>query len=292
MQIRRVATTQDAVALLAELGDDAQILAGGTDVMVQIIGGEISPAVLVPISQLAELREISRNGKVGIGALVTHERIANGALGDDFASLREAAGLVGGWQTQAVGTVAGNVCNASPAADTIPPLLVHDAEVALKSQSGTRSVPLEQFLHGRRQTDRRPDELVTQVNLALPGALSGDVYLKVGRRSAMEVAIVGYAMRLDFAEDGSVADARVALASVAASPIRIRTAENALVGQRLSEEVAQSVSEAILSDISPIDDLRGSANYRRQLVPGLTRRALVACAHRANVTTDLEESSS
>ncbi len=289
MQVRRVAATQEAVAVLRELGAEAQILAGGTDVMMQLIRGEISPGALLPISHLQELTTISRNGKLRLGALVTHEALANGLLGDKFISLREAAGLVGGWQTQTVGTIGGNICNASPAADTIPPLMIHDAEVALESHSGVRSLPLHEFLQGRRKTARRPDELLTHIDLAPPTEASGDVYLKVGRRSVMEVALVGYAMRLNFANDGSVTDARVALASVAAAPIRVRSAENSLAGQELTEEVVEAVSEAILSEISPIDDLRASAQYRRLLIPGLTRRALITCARRAAVVAELEE---
>lgn len=288
MKIRRVASVTEAVGALGELGIDARILAGGTDVMVQLSRGEISPEILVPIAGLEELSTVSRNGEVKLGALVTHEMVATGALGDGFSSLREAAGLVGGWQTQTVGTIGGNVCNASPAADTIPPLLVHDAHVTLESLSGSRRLSLDEFLEGRRETARRADELLTHIDLASPAANSGDVYLKVGRRSVMEVAIVGYAMRLDFAGDGAITDARVALASVAAAPVRIRSAERELVGKHLENEVADAAIEAVLAAISPIDDLRGSARYRRHLIPGLTRRALDVCARRAGIDTDIE----
>ena len=289
MKVKRVTNTEHALETLAEHGSAAQPLAGGTDVMVQLSRNEISPEVLVPIQELAELSAIETNGGVRVGALVTHETLANGVLGSGYRSVAEAARTVGGWQTQAVGTLGGNICNASPAADTLPPLLVHDAEVELRSRTGSRSLGLDEFLVGRRETLRAPDELLVAVGLSPATEQSGDVYLKVGRRSAVEVAIVGLAMRLVFDEDESVSRARVALASVAAVPLRIRAAEVLLEGEPLDGPLLNEVSAAILGAISPIDDLRASASYRRLLVPGLVRRAAVICARRAGVSNPVEE---
>ena len=289
MKVRRVTTTEQALDALAEHGSAAQPLAGGTDVMVQLSRNEISPEVLVPIHELAELSAIEVSGGVRIGALVTHETLANGALGSGYRSVAEAARTVGGWQTQAVGTLGGNICNASPAADTLPPLLVHDAEVELKSRAGSRSLGLDEFLVGRRQTLRAPDELLVAVGLAQAAPRSGDVYLKVGRRGAVEVAIVGLAMQLVFDEDERIAKARIALASVAPAPLRAREAEALLEGQALDGPLLDEVSSAVLGAISPIDDLRASASYRRLLVPGLVRRAAGTCARRAGVSNRVEE---
>lgn len=289
MKVRRVTDTEQALEALAEHGSAAQPLAGGTDVMVQLSRNEISPEVLVPIHELAELSTVETNGGVRVGALVTHETLANGALGPAYRSVAEAAHTVGGWQTQAVGTLGGNICNASPAADTLPPLLVHDAEVELRSRTGSRSLGLDEFLVGRRETLRTPDELLVSVGLAPTALRSGDVYLKVGRRSAVEVAIVGLAMRLDFDEDESVSQARIALASVAPVPLRVRTAEALLEGEALDGPLLDDVSAAVLGAISPIDDLRASASYRRLLVPGLVRRAAGICARRAGVSNPREE---
>ena len=289
MRARRIASLEQALDVLTELGDEAQILAGGTDVMIQLQRGEIRPSTLVPIEPLSELGTIEVNGKVRLGSLVTHESLARDVLGPGYAAIRESAASVGGWQTQTVGTIGGNICNASPAADTMPSLLVHDAQVNLLSKAGQRSMPLIDFVLGRRQTARRPDELLVSIDLAPASSRSGDTYLKVGRRGAMEIAIVCLSMRLEFAEDGRVSEARVALASVAASPIRVRGAETLLEESLPDDGVAAAAAEAILAEISPIDDLRASARYRRLLVPGLTRRAIVKCAERAGIPIDLVE---
>lgn len=289
MKVRRVTTTEQALEALAEHGSAAQPLAGGTDVMVQLSRSEISPEVLVPIHELTELSAIETNGGARIGALVTHEVLAGGVLGSGYRSVAEAARTVGGWQTQAVGTLGGNICNASPAADTLPPLLVHDAQVELKSRAGSRSLGLDEFLVGRRQTLRAPDELLVAVGLSEAPPRSGDVYLKVGRRSAVEVAIVGLAMRLVFGEGERIAMARIALASVAPVPLRARKAEALLEGQALDGALLDEVSAAVLAAISPIDDLRASASYRRLLIPGLVRRAASTCARRAGVSYRVEE---
>lgn len=257
--------------------------------MVQLSRNEISPEVLVPIHELAELSAIGIDGGVSIGALVTHETLAHGALGSGYRSVAEAARTVGGWQTQAVGTLGGNICNASPAADTLPPLLVHDAQVELRSRKGSRTVGLDEFLVGRRETLRAPDELLVSVGLAPAAERSGDAYLKVGRKGAVEVAIVGLAMRLVFDGNGNVSEARIALASVAPVPLRVRAAEVLLEGQALDGSLLDEASAAVLGAISPIDDLRASASYRRLLVPGLMRRAAGICARRAGVPTRVEE---
>ena len=288
MKVRRVATTEEALEVLAEFGDAAQPVAGGTDVMIQLARNEISPDLLVPIHELGELSTIETNGGARIGSLITHEALAGGVLGSSYRSVAEAALTVGGWQTQTVGTLGGNICNASPAADTLPPLLVHDAEVLLRSKRQKRSLSLGDFIVGRRETMRQPDELLMSVSLAPAAERSGDVYLKVGRRGAMEVAIVGYAMRLVFDDDETVSEARIALASVAAAPVRARSAESLLEGRALDGALLDDVSEAVLDEIDPIDDIRASARYRRLLIPGLTRRAAGVCARRAGVSTELE----
>ncbi|MGD9529192.1 FAD binding domain-containing protein [Pseudonocardia sp.] len=281
MELHAADSLDGALDVLARHGERCQVLAGGTDVMIQLGRGEIAASLLLHIERLAELRTVGSNGSTRIGALVTHRALATGALGTGYRAVAESAGTVGGLQTQAVGTLGGNVCNASPAADTLPALLVHDAEVTLRSATGGRSVPLERFVVGRRATDRSPDELLTAVTLAAPPPRSGDVYLKVGRRSAMEVAIVGLAMRLTFDGAGTITAARVAAASVAPRPVRSTAAEAALVGSRGGAEAVRAAADALLGDIDPVDDVRGSAAYRRRVIPGLVGRAVQICAQRA-----------
>ncbi|MGH9296213.1 MAG: FAD binding domain-containing protein, partial [Acidimicrobiales bacterium] len=197
-------------------------------------------------------------------------------------ALAEAAATVGGWQTQAVGTLGGNICNASPAADTAPPLLVADSVLELTSSAGRRSVPVEEFFLGRRKIDRRPDELVTAVVLRPIGPGAGEAYLKVGRRGAMVVAVAGLAARLLFGKDGRIEDARVALCSVAPTPLRLREVEKVLVGSVGSEAVVEA-GAVLAAAVAPIDDARASGSYRRAVLAGLLERAVGLCRSRAGV---------
>ncbi|MHA6793601.1 FAD binding domain-containing protein [Pseudonocardia bannensis] len=281
MELRAADSLDDALEVLSHRGDQCQVLAGGTDVMIQLARGEIAPAVLLHVEKLDELRGVEANGDTRLGPLVTHRDLAKGLLGERFRSIAESAATVGGLQTQVVGTVGGNICNASPAADTLPALLVHDAQVTLRSSAASRTVPLQDFVVGRRATTRGPDELLTAITLVTPGERTGDVYLKVGRRSAMEVAIVGLAMRLAFDPDGTVNDARIALASVGPCPMRSADAEAALVGGGLEPDSIDAAADAVLRDITPMDDVRGSAAYRRRVIPGLLRKAADLCSQRA-----------
>lgn len=284
MEFRSTATLEETLDVLSELGDDAQILAGGTDVMVQLQRHELDPGTLVHVERLEGLRRAEeRDGTLALGALVTHRRVATDpSLSSQLPALAEAAATVGGWQTQEVGTVAGNLCNASPAADTLPPLLVADATVELASAGrDARRVPVEAFLLGRRHTDRRPDELVTWLGLEPVGDRTGEVYLKVGPRSGMEVALVGLAVRLSLAGDDTVADARVAACSVAPVPFRAVEAERILLGSRLEEDAIREAGEALTAAADPIDDQRATARYRRRVLGPLLGRAVGICEQRA-----------
>lgn len=284
MEFRTVDSVDEALEVLSGRGDQCQVLAGGTDVMIQLDRGEITPKVLLHVEKIAQMRGVQATGGARLGSLVTHLDLAKGVLGDRFCAIAEAAASCGGLQTQAVGTIGGNICNASPAADTLPALLVHDAEVTLRSEKAERTVALGEFVVGRRATTRRPDELLTEIALAAPPDGSGDVYLKVGRRSAMEIAIVGLAMRLTFGDEGTVTDARVALASVGPRPVRSVGAESALIGGRLDPASIEEAASAVLDDMAPIDDVRGTAGYRRRVIPGLLSRAAAICAERAGQT--------
>jgi carbon-monoxide dehydrogenase medium subunit len=278
MQFRRAHTLEGALDLLTELGDAARPLAGGTDVMVQYLHGEVTPEALIHIEGIAELATISHNGRTSVGPLVTHR-----ALGTDpelaaaHPALAAAARTVGGWQTQSVGTVGGNICNASPAADTAPPLLIADAQVTLASLRGERRMSLTDFFVDRRKTVLEHDELVTAIDLEPlpPGA--GEVYLKLGRRGAMEVALVGLGVRLGFGGGDTVEVARIAVCSAAPTPRRVPEAEAALVGSRLDAGALEAAGEALRAAASPIDDARASASYRLRTLAGLLKRAALRC---------------
>jgi carbon-monoxide dehydrogenase medium subunit len=276
-------SVEESVAVLARHGEDARVLAGGTDVMMQLHRGELEPGILVHIEGIESLRDVtSDNGEVRIGALVTHRRVSRDPLLSlRFPALAEASATVGGWQTQEVGTVVGNLCNASPAADTLPPLLVADASVELTGPVGSRTVALADFVTGRRRIARHPDELVTALNLQPAGARTGEVYLKVGPRSGMEVALVGLALRVSLGDDGVVTDARVAVCSVAPVAYRATAVERILIGSTLDEEAVGQAGAILASSATPIDDPRATASYRRRVLPGLLARAAEIGATRA-----------
>lgn len=290
VEFRSVRSTDEALASLAELGTDACVIAGGTDVMMQYARHELSPATFLHIGGAGELAGVERDGKLRLGALVSHRRLAlDAGVRAGSPALAEAAATVGGWQTQSVGTLGGNLCNASPAADTAPPLLVAGTDVVLRGPAGTRRVPLDQFLLGRRRIDRRPEELLCSIETEPLRPRQAEVYLKAGRRGAMVVAVVGLAARVTFDEDGAVSAARLALCSVGPKPSRVPVAEEALIGllppgAGRSGRRGPTIEEAgasLAAAVSPIDDARSTALYRRAVLVGLLGRALEICRDRA-----------
>jgi len=278
MDFRSAPSLDEALAILGELGSDAQILAGGTDVMMQLARRELNPAVLVHIERIPDLDSIEVNSTAHLGGLATHLAISrHDSLKARYPSIAYAASTVGGWQTQAIGTVAGNVCNASPAADLIPPLLVHDTQVQLASAGGRRTVALADFILDRRSVDRRPDEMVVGFDLAEVVERSADVYLKVARRRAMEVAVVGLAVSLSLDEDlATITSARVAAGAVGPVVFRAAGAEAALIGSAADGDHPEA-GEALQEQAAPVDDARSTASYRARVLPGVLDRAVAAC---------------
>lgn len=284
MRFHSAETLEDALQCLAE-GDEYQVLAGGTDVMIQHQRGEISPSALLHIERLESLAAVdASNGHLRLGALVTHRRAwRDRSIARALPALAEASATVGGWQTQEIGTIVGNVVNASPAADTVPALLNANCTVELESATGTRSVALADFLLGRRKTARNVDELVTALLVEPIGPGTGEIYLKVGPRSAMEVALVGLAVRLTIGDDDRVEDARVAVCSVRPVPYRVSEAESVLVGSSLDQKTIEEAGRALVESAEPIDDARATASYRSRVLAPLLERALGEAAKRAKV---------
>lgn len=288
MRFTAASSLTEAYEHLAALGSEATVLAGGTDLMVQHQAGLIHPGHLLYVGGLGELRgvHVPAPGRVRIGALTSHRQLATDpASRQALPALATAASTVGGWQTQVAGTIGGNLANASPAADTPPALLIAGATVHLGSRHGTRSIPIDRFIRGRRDIDREPDELVVAVECdTLPGD-AAEVYLKVAPRSAMEVAVVGLAVRLSV-HDGVLASVAIAATAVGSRPFRAFDAEALLAGSavtlerfgdRIDAERLTAAGTALAAASSPIDDVRSSAAYRRGVLPGLLRRALERC---------------
>ena len=278
---RSASNRPEALGWLDELGSDAQVLAGGTDVMIQYARGELNPRILLHIERVNELRGIRTNGRVELGSLTTHSVLGSDpVIADRFPAVSEAARTVGGWQTQAVGTIGGNICNASPAADLMPALLVSDAQVTLERVQQERTIPLGDFIKGRRETARAPNELLTSISIEPISGRAGEVYLKVGRRGAMEVAIVGLAARLAFDSGDTITDARLALCSVAPRPYRATDAEAVLIGTRGEPDALGEAGRILAGSASPIDDVRSLASYRLATLAPLLERAVGICRAR------------
>lgn len=277
----------DAVALAARFGEEASFLAGGTDLMVQIERGRVAPRHVVGLHRVPGLAGIEANGRIALGAGVTHRAIERApALEGALRCLIEGAEVIGGHQVRNVATVGGNLANASPAADLVPCLLALDGTVRLVGPDGERELPVERFLLGPNRTARRPDELLTLVSLPAPPAHSSSAFLKAGRRRAMEISVVCVAARLTLdASRERCLEARIALGAVAPTTVRAREAERALEGRPVGGEALERAAAAAQEACRPIDDVRASAAFRRHLVGVLVRRALDRCVERARRAT-------
>jgi CO/xanthine dehydrogenase FAD-binding subunit len=230
---------------------------------------------VMDISGLDELRGITVSEEsYRIGALTRWSEITAAALPRAFDGLRLAASEVGGIQVQNAGTIAGNLCNASPAADGIPPLLTLDASVELASRAGRRIIPLSDFLTGYRQTDLRPDELVTAVLVPRRVDEAFSDFRKLGSRSYLVISIVMVAMVIATAADGTISEARVAVGSCSPVAQRLPGLETALQGQQSRDRLEDLLTMDHLKGLAPIDDVRATAAYRYEATLALIRRSL------------------
>lgn len=268
----RPRTIEDA---LAELAAAPRLpLAGGTDYYPARVGRPLDDDI-IDISAIGGLSQIALEGdRWRIGALVRWSDLARTDMPAAFDGLRAAARQVGGVQIQNAGTVCGNVCNASPAADGMPNLLVLEAEVELRSAAGTRRVPVGEFVTGNRTTLRRTDELVTALMIPALPAEARSSFLKLGTRRYLVISIAMLALLLRPSADGTVAEARVAVGACSPVARRLPALEAALVGQPLDVGLAAAVDPAHLAPLSPIDDIRATAAYRLDAVLALLRRGL------------------
>ncbi|HUZ87001.1 MAG TPA: xanthine dehydrogenase family protein subunit M [Candidatus Baltobacterales bacterium] len=279
-------------AALAALGEHpaAAIVAGGTDLVVAHRSGKkrLADEVLA-IHRLKELEGIEpqTSGGLRIGALVTHAELeASSALRETWSAVPDASALVGSPATRNMGTIAGNICNASPAMELGSPLLVFDASVELACVSGTRRVSFAEFVTGPGQTARRPDEMLTAVWLppVPPGVRTVSAYLRLEYRQAMEIAVVGAAVALRIAKDGACEEARIGLTAVAPTCVRALEGEAVLKGQRISPDLLERAAVAAAGSARPIDDVRAPAEYRQAMVPVIVRQALELALKRSGQT--------
>ena len=254
------------------------VLAGGTDLYPAHVGRTVA-AALLDITAIAALRGIRRDERGWtIGATTTWTDVVRADLPPLFAALQAAAREVGGVQIQNTGTVAGNVCNASPAADGTPVLLALDAVVVLQSERGERELPIAEFVFGSRRTARTADELVVAMRVPARSARARSAFAKLGGRRYLTISISTVAVVVDVDEAGAITHAGVAVGSCSAVARRLSALESRLRGVAASDDLAALLAPGDLAPLTPIDDLRGSADYRSDATATLLRRALLEVA--------------
>jgi len=276
----RVSDIKSAIEILDKKRSEKPILlAGGTDIVNNIRKSAVKPGILVDISQIPELKQISdTDKKVIIGSAVTFsEIIESPVIASGFPLLIQACEKIGAPQIRNMGTIGGNICTASGAADLVPCLMALNAEVVLAGAKGERCIPLEDFILGNRKTALNPDELLISVKIRkLPDDYSG-VFLKLGQRASQAISIVNVAVVMMMRE-GKISDARIVAGCVGPKAILCTESCNTLIGRSPSQELFNTVGELVLEEITPISDIRGSDAFRNHIARVLITRAL-ECAY-------------
>ena len=275
---------QEACALLVQYGDRAKVLAGGSDVLVKMKDGLIGPAYLVSLKQLDGLKAIryQRGTGVIIGARATHNEImSNSILQEKYRSVCEAAHTMAADQIRNIGTIGGNLVNAVPSADLPPILIALDAQARIVGPSLERTIPLEDFFLGPGKTVLENGEVLAEIIIP-DQPTTGSNYIKFGLRRAGALAVVGVASSVTL-RDAVCEDVRIVLGAVAPRPIRARQAENILRSKKISQDLINEAGKIAATESKPINDIRGSIEYRRNLVDVLTRRSLKAAIEKGHV---------
>lgn len=271
------ATIDEAFSILLEYGENARVLAGGTDLLVKMKHRALIPLpeYVVNIKKIPGLNFISYDEEEGlrIGALATMQEIKSLLpIRQNFPGLAQAAGLLSTPQIRNMATIGGNLCNASPAAETAPALITSAATAKIVGQSGERTVAVEDLFTGPGETVIQQGELLAEIQVPNPPPNSTGVYLKHGKRLS-DIAIVGVAVSMTM-DDGVCTDAKIALASAGPTPMRVRRAEELIKGQKVSQELIEEVAKIASEESKPIDDLRAYADYRKEKVVVLVREAI------------------
>jgi carbon-monoxide dehydrogenase medium subunit len=275
----------EAVALLSDKGDRARILAGGTDIIVQVREGRRDVDLLIDVKGIPEVNELSYAPQQGLrlGAAVPCYRIyEHREIAKAYPGLNDAASLIGGIQIQSRASVGGNLCNASPAADTIPPLIAGEAVCLIAGPEGTRELPVERFCTAPGRTALTRGEFLVSLRLPPPKGHSGAHYQRFIPRNEMDIAVVGVGVAVALDPSGvRCLAARIALAAVAPTPLLVPEAGAALVDGPLSDKLIEKAAALARAAARPISDMRGDADYRRHLVGVLTKRVLAGAIARA-----------
>jgi len=276
-------TLSGAVALLAGANGEARVLAGGTDLLVQMRADVVDPELIVDIKRIPETRTVTEeNGGWRIGAAVTGAELKeHPRLKQVWPGVVEAANLIGSTQVQGRATLGGNLCNGSPAADSVPALIAAGAVATLAGPKGTRDLPVEDVMLGPRQLALTKGEIVVSFLLPPRPPRSSDAYLRFIPRTEMDIAVVGAGVSLTIDGAGTITAARVSLGAVAARVLLVAEAAQAIVGSRLDEAAQRKLEAAARAACRPIDDKRGTVEFRVDVAGVLTRRAALIALDRA-----------
>jgi carbon-monoxide dehydrogenase medium subunit len=275
-------TIYEVTELLAQYGDEARVMAGGTDLLVQMKMERRQPSHVISLTRIPALKGIKKleTGELEIGATTSIRQVHQSRIsGLRFSALAEACNWFSTVQIMHMATLGGNLCNASPAADSAPPLLAFDARVTLKSKTSERIIPLEHFFVAPGKTAMQPDELLTQISIPAPSSNTGSAFIKIARVTA-DISQVCAAVRIT--RDGhTIQDARIALGSVAPTPVRATVAERDLIGQTFSVELAEQIGKQAAQEIQPISDVRATREYRQHIAAVIVRDALLRAWERS-----------
>ena len=286
MRYERPETIQAATALLAEAQDRVFVLAGGTDLLVRMQNDDFEAELVVDIKSIAGITDvIETDDSFVIGAAVPCAALGeHEALRSAWPGVVEAANLIGSTQIQGRCTVVGNLCNASPAADSVPALIAVGAQARIVGPDGTRSVPVEDIPTGPGKTSLAKGEMIDAIVIAKPQAKSGDSYLRFTPRTEMDIAVVGASVHLVLDDAGVVTSARVALGAVGPKVVISQEAADTIIGTTMDGAAQDALAAACSAASSPIDDKRGTVDFRKQVAGVLGRRAALIAFERAGGT--------
>ena len=277
-------TVDQAVKLLSSDGDTARVICGGTDLLIQMRNAVRKPRLLVDVKNIREMRDISYDAKAGLrlgAAVPCIEIYESEVMHRHYPGLTEAAHLIGSLQIQSRASIGGNLCNASPAADTSSALLAVGAIAKIVGPKGTREVAVDKFFTGPGQSVLQPGEMVTQILIPFFAPHTSDRYIRMIPRNEMDIAIVGAGASVTLDGD-KVSAVRIGLGAVAPTPVLAPKAAEYVIGKKLDEKTAERAGELARESAVPIDDMRGTAEYRVHVIGVLTRRALLGAAERAS----------
>lgn len=287
MQYHSPKSFDAAVQLAQNATGITRFLAGGTDVLVQLRAGMVTPDVMIDVKKIPGVKDCVRqsDGRWVIGIAVSGAELgANAALVADWPGVVEGMELVGSTQVQGRATLVGNLCNGSPAADSVPGLVAAGARVRITGPNGDRDVPIENIPAGPGKTTLTKGELITAIELPARGPAGGDCYLRFIPRTEMDIAVVGCAVSLSL-EGGKVASARIALGAVAPTIVVVPEAADAIVGTMLDDDALEKMVAAVRAACRPISDKRGTAEFRTHVAGVLARRAAETALRRAQGET-------